>query len=89
MGRPRRETTEGKDDVIAACEQTLTELTDVTTEFTRFVVAADDDTAAVDATGRYTGPDGTKSVVSSCDIFEFHEGLVVRITSYAVEEEAR
>ena len=83
------ETTEGKDDVIAACGQTLTELTNVTTEFTRFVVAADDDTAPVDATGRYTGPDGTKSVVSSCDIFEFHEGLVVRITSYAVEEEAR
>jgi ketosteroid isomerase-like protein len=83
------EITEGKDDVIAACEQTLTELTNVTTEFTRFVVAADDDTAAVDATGRYTGPDGTASVVSSCDIFEFHESLVVRITSYAVEEEAR
>ncbi len=61
----------------------------VTTEFTRFVVAADDDTAAVDATGRYTGRDGTTSVVSSCDIFEFHEGLIVRITSYAVEEEAR
>ena len=83
------ETTEGKDDVISVCEQTLTELTSVTTEFTRFVVAADDDTAAVDATGRYTGPDGTTSVVSSCDIFEFQEGQVVRITSYAVEEEAR
>jgi hypothetical protein len=52
------ETTEGKDDVISVCEQTLTELTNVTTEFTRFVVAADDD-------------------------------QVVRITSYAVEEEAR
>jgi ketosteroid isomerase-like protein len=83
------ETTEGKDDVISVCEQTLTELTNVTTEFTRLVVAADDDTAAVDATCRYTGPDGTTSVVSSCDIFEFHEGQVVRITSYAVEEKAR
>jgi hypothetical protein len=62
------EITEGKDDVIAACEQTLTELTNVTTEFTRFVVAADDDTAAVDATGHYTGRDGSTSVVSSCDI---------------------
>ena len=35
------ETTEGKDDVISVCEQTLSELTNVTTEFTRFVVAAD------------------------------------------------
>jgi hypothetical protein len=82
------ETAEGKDDVISVCEQSLTELTNVTTEFTRFVVAADD-TAAIDVTGRYTGPDGTTSVVSSCDIFEFHEGLVARITSYAVEEEVR
>jgi hypothetical protein len=47
------------------------------------------DAGAVIARYRYTSPDGTTSVVSSCDIFEFHAGQVVRITSYAVEEEAR
>ena len=79
-------TTDGKAAVIAVCEETLAELETTNTQFTRFVVAADDATAAVDATGRYTQPDGQVSVVSSCDISEFRDGLVAQITSYAVEE---
>ena len=62
--------TVGRDAVIAACECRAADLATTTTEFTRFVIAADDDTAAVDATSRYTDPDGTTSVVSSCDIYE-------------------
>ena len=78
-------TTEGKEAVMAVCEETLAELESSTTEFTRFLVVADDQSAAVDVIGRYAGPDGGTSSVSSCDIYEFRDGLVTRITSYAVE----
>lgn len=39
---------------------------------------------AVVAIGCYVGPDGV-SIVSSCDIYEFDDDLIVAITSYAVE----
>ena len=34
-------TTEGKDGVISTCEETLAELANTTTEFTRFLTVAD------------------------------------------------
>lgn len=59
------------------------------TEFLRFVSVGDERLAAVDAIGHYVGTDGTTSVVSSADIYEFDgEGRVTTITSYAVELEA-
>ena len=55
-------------------KQTTAELAKTTTEFPGFVVV-----------GRYRGPDGSLSVVSSYDIFEFEHNTLVTITSYAVE----
>jgi ketosteroid isomerase-like protein len=78
---------EGKDAVVAACESTLAELASTDTEFTRFVSVADDQTAVVDAIGRYVEPDGATSVVSSCDIYEFRDDQIAQITSYTVEVE--
>jgi len=75
----------GKEAVVDACESTLSELATGTAEFLRFVVVADGDAAAVDAVGRYVDADGAVSVVSSCDVYEFSGGLLVAITSYAVE----
>jgi len=43
------------------------------------------DAVAVDAIGRYTDAGGQVSVVSSCDIYQFIDGLLTAITSYAVE----
>jgi ketosteroid isomerase-like protein len=59
-------------------------------EVTRFVVAADPGgrTAAVDVVARYVDADGSTSVVSSCDVYEFEDGQVTAITSYAVELDA-
>lgn len=45
----------------------------------------DSTAAAVDVIGRYAGPDGEVSVVSSCDVYAFDDAQIVRITSYAVE----
>ncbi len=75
----------GRQAVVDACEATLAELATTTTEFSRFVVVAADDVAAVDVIGRYADADGTTSMVSSCDIYEFQDGMVTTITSYAVE----
>jgi ketosteroid isomerase-like protein len=80
----------GRQAVVDACEATLTELASTTTVFSRFVVVADADgkSAAVDVVARYVDPDGTASVVSSCDIYEFSGGQLATITSYAVELDA-
>lgn len=76
--------TEGRNAVIEVCEETLRELAGTDTQFVRFLVVDGGDAVAVDAVGRYVGADGT-STVSSCDLFEFTDGRVMTITSYAVE----
>jgi hypothetical protein len=69
---------EGRDEVVAACDSSLAGMAQLAgTEFTRFVCVADE---------RYTSHDGSVSVVSSADIYEFDAaGLVTTITSYTVE----
>ena len=75
----------GRQAVVDACEATLTELDGTSVEFSRFVVIADDDAAAVDVVARYVAADGAVSVVSSCDVYAFAGGALTDITSYAVE----
>ncbi len=78
----------GRQAVGGACEATLAGLATGTAEFQRFLVIADGDTVAVDAVGRYTDADGGISRVSPCDIYEFRDGQIARITSYTVELDA-
>ncbi|MFD1506237.1 nuclear transport factor 2 family protein [Georgenia yuyongxinii] len=75
---------EGRDAIIEACRGTAEANADVETTWLRFVSAGTGDVVAVDAIGRYAGPDGV-STVSSCDIFEFDGAVVTAITSYTVE----
>jgi ketosteroid isomerase-like protein len=75
----------GRQAVVDACETTLTELAGTSVEFTRAVVIADADAAAVDVVARYIAEDGGVSVVSSCDVYAFDGGTLTSITSYAVE----
>jgi ketosteroid isomerase-like protein len=75
----------GRDAVMRACENSAAEVGQLTTEFTRFISVAGSDAAAVDAIGRYVEESGETSVVSSCDIYEFVNDELSRITSYAVE----
>ena len=78
---------EGRSAVVEACNSSAAEMAQLATaEFGRFVSVASDRVAAVDAVGRYVSQDGSVSVVSSADIYEFDgDGLVTTITSYAVE----
>jgi ketosteroid isomerase-like protein len=75
----------GRDAVSTACRETAAELEGTTTTFSRLRTVVGDDAVAVDAIGHYVEPDGSTSVVSSCDLYEFDAGQVVAITSYAVE----
>ncbi len=87
---PGQSAVEGKPAVIEACNASAAEMADLASvEFTRFVSVADDRAAAIDAVGRHVSPDGSVSVVSSADIYEFDvDGRVATITSYAVELDA-
>ncbi len=79
--------TVGRQAVIDVCEQTLAALAATSVEFTRFVLVADGDAAAVDTVARYTDAGGT-SEVASCDVYEFRAGTLAAITSYDVELQA-
>ena len=78
-------TLRGRQAVVDACEATVAQLAGTAVEFSRFVVIADGDAAAVDVVARYTAPDGEVTVVSSCDVYGFAGGMLTEITSYAVE----
>jgi SnoaL-like domain len=75
----------GKQAVIDICQDTLDQLVGTSTEFTKFRTVVGDVSVVVDSTGEYHGPDGSTSVVASCDIFDFADDLVVSITSYTTE----
>ena len=81
---------EGKDAVVAACDQSAAAMAELASvAFRRFNSVAGDRLAVVDAEARYESADGSVSVVSSADIYEFDDrGLVTTIVSYAVELDA-
>jgi hypothetical protein len=81
---------EGKDAVVAACDSSAAEMAELpSVEFRRFDSVAGDRLAVIDAEACYESPDGSVSVVSSADLYEFDDrGLVTTITSYAVELDA-
>jgi hypothetical protein len=77
--------TVGRDAVIAACDDSAEELSQLSTEFLVFRSVAEDDTVAVETVGRYVEPDGATSYVASCDLYDFVDGELARIVSYASE----
>lgn len=84
---PGQPTIEGRDSVVEACRAATAGFGELErVDFVRFVSVGDDLIAAVDVIARYLSTDGSVSVVSSADIYEFDgDQLVSAITSYAVE----
>lgn len=79
--------TVGRDAVIAACESSAQELGQMTTEFLTFRLVADGATVAVETVGRYQESEQDPTFVASVDLYDFDDGLLTRIVSYAVEIE--
>jgi ketosteroid isomerase-like protein len=75
----------GKDALVAACDGSAEYLAVATTEFTKFRVVDGGSCVVIDSTATYTGPDGNRSVVASCDLYDFTGDLLTGITSYTVE----
>jgi hypothetical protein len=75
----------GRQAVIDTCEETLRELAQTTTQFARFKTIVSPDAVVIDAIGTYDPPDGSRSTVASCDIYDFVDGSIVEITSYTIE----
>ncbi len=72
--------------VVAACDRSVEYLAGVRTTFTssRTIVDADGASVVVQTTADYLDGDDT-STVSSCDIYDFVDGRLATITSFAVE----
>lgn len=76
----------GRQEVVAACERSTTYLTAVTTHFVRLDVVDAGDTVVVESLAEYTGGvDDEPSIVASCDVYRFRDGLLTAIRSYNVE----
>ncbi|MEO7270136.1 MAG: nuclear transport factor 2 family protein [Knoellia sp.] len=76
----------GREAAIATCRDSAAYLSTVTTTWHRVVCADAGEVVAVDVLASYAGPDGA-TTVSSCDIYEFTDEALTRITSYTGEVE--
>lgn len=74
----------GRQAVVDACEDSARQLATTTNRFTAFRTVGAGDTVLVDSTGEYISADGHRSVVASCDLYDFRDGQLVTITSYTV-----
>ena len=81
-------TIEGREAVIATCEESAAYLSQVTTKFRSFRTVVGDDAVVVDSLATYIDSDQETSVVASCDLYDFANGELTKITSYAVELDA-
>jgi len=75
---------DGREAVIAACESSAAYLSEAKTEFRRFRVLGGADWVVIDSLAEYTDPDHATSVVASCDIYRFTDGMLAEITSYNI-----
>jgi len=74
----------GKQAVLDACRRSADDLAGVTTDFLRFRVMVGQQWVVIDSLANYTDGQGVVSTVASCDIHDFRDGLLARITSYNI-----
>jgi hypothetical protein len=75
----------GKEKVIETCEQSLSYLNTVTTNFTNFLLLNFENHIIVESIAEYIDQDKNISKIASCDIYKFEKGLLTEITSYCIE----
>ena len=80
-GKPRLD----RDEVLELLRGTKENLRELQSTFLEQRVVDGGDTVVVDSVIEYLSADGEKSVVSSCDLYEFEGGRVTHIRSYAGE----
>jgi hypothetical protein len=75
----------GKQDIMATCAQSAEHLASVTTQFSKFKVVVGENCVVIDSEAAYMDEKQEKTVVASCDIYEFVGGQLSNITSYCLE----
>jgi ketosteroid isomerase-like protein len=76
---------QGKADVVTACERSSEYLAGVRTTFNKFRIVAAENSVVIDSRAVYLDAEGESSDVASCDIYDFIDGSLAAITTYAVE----
>lgn len=79
---------EGRDAVVAACEETLSALAEMSTDFREFRTVVGSDAVVVDVIADYVDTDGGRTRVASCDIYDVVGDRITAIASYTVALEA-
>lgn len=80
-----RDPLNGKESVINNCNLSAKYLKSVTTKFIHFKVITENDSVVIDSLAEYTDSETNKSLISSCDIYEFDNGELFEVTSYCFE----
>ena len=75
----------GRAEVVDACDESANYLSTVKTTFHKFKSYLGGDSVVVDSLGEYVDEQNETSIVASCDIYEFQDGKVREIISYAIE----
>jgi hypothetical protein len=60
-------------------------LAGVRTTFSRFKIVAAENCVVIDSRAEYVDAEGESSQVASCDIYDFSDGSLAAMSSYAVE----
>ena len=75
----------GHENVIKSCRQSADYLATVTTAFSQFTVIVGGTHVVIDSLADYVDEQQNKTHIASCDIYEFIEGKLAKITSYSVD----
>lgn len=76
---------EGRDAVVALLEATAAELANTASNFRSLRTYVAGDTVVVETEVEYIDEGGRRTVVASCDIYEFVDGLLDDIRSYTID----
>ena len=74
----------GKEKVINFCNETAAYFASVTTVFITENVIIGNDVIAINGKGTFTTKEAKITNVSSCDVYDFKEGELKKITSYCI-----
>lgn len=75
----------GREAVIDRCEESAKYLETVSTTFLNLKIHRAEMIVVVEGTAQYQDRENEISSIASCDVFQFLDGRLVAITSYAIE----
>jgi hypothetical protein len=75
----------GREAVIDRCEESAKYLETVSTTFTRLKINRAETFVVVEGAAQFQDQENQTSSVASCDVFQFSDGPLVKITSYNIE----